>query len=431
MIKEITMPAGGQTTDTSMIGSWLVKQGDQVKRGDALLEVETDKATLTVESFAKGTVLALLAEPGDARSAGEVIALIGDESDMAEVQARLNGDARPEAEKSATAAPVRTEPEEDEYQPIDKAAPVRLVTPEQQPGAASLKNPGTISDNGGSKEVKAMPNAKKLAAEHNISIVEAAAWAGRDVVRRCDVEQYLESRNDGSKTTDDHAAYTEFPLTTIRRVIARRMLESAQTIPAFQATVEVDMESCIAFRGAVNGRKDAARISYNDILFKCVEAAIRKFPLVNSSYTDAAVLQHHHVNIGLAVSVDAGLVVPVVRGVEGKNILQISEDNRENIEKARSGELSPADMSGGTITLSNLGIYPITQFSAIINPPEVCILAIGAMEEKPVYIDGGFKVVRMMKITASFDHRVIDGAYGAAFLAELKMLIENPAMALL
>ena len=180
----------------------------------------------------------------------------------------------------------------------------------------------------------------------------------------------------------------------------------------------------------VNGAKDDIKLSFNDILFKCMEAAIRKFPYINSSYTDEAIIIHKDVNIGLAVSIDHGLVVPVAKKINCKNMEEISKINKENIAKARSGKLSPEDMSGGTITLSNLGMYPVSQFNAIINPPEVCILAIAATEDKPVLVNGEWKAVPIMKITGTFDHRVIDGAYGAEFLTELKKIIETPALAL-
>lgn len=416
MLKEITMPAGGQTTDTSVVGTWLVKQGDKVKRGDPLLEIETDKATLTVESFAKGTVLAILVEEGDQASAGDVIAYIGEESDLPELEKRLKGEKAeaPEEDGTQKASPqAAAEGEEAEYQPIDPSSPVRYVSGKEDLG-----------------EIKAMPNAKKIAREQQVSLRDVAEFAGKSILKRQDVQAYLDQEGKNAaeaKEVED----TRIPLTTMRKVIARRMLESSANIPSFQATVEVDMTNCIALRGAVNAGRKEGKISYNDILFKCMEAAIRRYPYLNASYTDEAILVHKDVNIGLAVSVEAGLVVPVNKKVNGKGIEEIAADNRTNIQKAREGKLAPEDMSGGTITLSNLGMYPVTEFNAIINPPEVCILAVGAMEEKPVWEDGQWKPVPVMKITGSFDHRVIDGAYGAQFLAELKKIMENPALALM
>lgn len=410
MIKEIKMPAGGQTTDTSTVGTWLVKKGDRVERGDALLEVETDKATLTVESYAKGIVLAILAEEGDIASAGDVIAYIGEESDRAEVEKRLSGKSQKDEKY-----------EEDEYQPIDKSVP------RAKPDIKMKK--GNILD------IKAMPNAKLMAKNAGVFLEDVAKYAEKNILKRQDVENYLayEVEKKERKTIEITQQNTEekVPLTTMRKIIAQRMTESAQSIPMFNASVEINMEQSIRFRKTVNDSGNDVKISYNDILFKCMEAAIRKYPYINASYTDDALILHKDVNIGLAVSVEGGLVVPVVKQVNAKNILEISCDNKTNVEKARQGKLSTDDMSGGTITLSNLGMYPVTNFQAIINPPEVCILAVGCMEKKPVFEEGEWKTAIVMNITGSFDHRVIDGAYAAQFLTALKKIIENPALALL
>ena len=407
MIKEIKLPAGGQTTDTSTIGTWLVKQGDKIQRGDALLEIETDKATLTVESFAKGTVLALLAEPGDELPAGTVIAYIGDESDMEEVQARISGKQAP----AVTEQEEDASDEEDEYQPIDKNASARYVKQEEEKVEDVKSSKVQLGD------IKAMPNAKLIAKEHGISLADVAAYTGKTILKRQDVNAYLESE------TQD----TVVPLSKKRKVIAARMLQSTQNIPVFAASVEVEMQQCMELRKQINAEYE--KVSFNDILFKCMEKAIRKFPYVNASFTEEAIVLHKNVNIGLAVSVDDGLVVPVVRNVEKKSLFEVSNVNKENVAKARAGKLGLEEMQGGTITLSNLGMYPVTQFTAIINPPEVCILAVGAISEKPVLENGTWKTVPVMTITGSFDHRVIDGAYGAQFLTELKRVIEHPALA--
>lgn len=430
MIKEITMPAGGQTTDTSTVGAWLVKIGDKVRRGDELLTVETDKATLSVESFAKGTVLAILAEEGDKAAAGEVIALIGDESDKPEVEERLGGQSASGLEAAMTAGYVPDGNEEEEYQPIDKSQPVRFAC------AQGVKPARAVHRKSDMEPIKAMPNAKLLARAHGISLGDVASFSGKNNVKRADVQKFMDEAPcmDTAVTEETghaEASVTEVPLTSMRRTIARRMLESSRNIPVFRASVEVDMEPCIAFRTRVNGNKTGFKISYNDILFKCIDAAVRKYPYVNASYTDDAIVLHTNVNIGLAVSLDAGLVVPVVEAVNEKTITQIAQENKSNISRAREGKLAPEDMSGGTITLSNLGMYPVTQFDAIINPPEVCILAAGTVYDRPVLKEGQWAAVPMMTITGSFDHRVVDGAYGARFLAQLKAVIEDPAMALL
>ncbi len=423
MIKEIRMPAGGQTTDVSVVGTWLVKIGDKVERGDALLEIETDKATLTVESYVKGIVLALLVEEGDETPAGEVIALIGDESDREEAKVRLAGEdvlknQKPEEEKKAIMEETLTS--EEEYQPIDKNAPRRTKPKAFVSGSEkdvlkqNARKPG---------QIKAMPNAKVLAKENHILLEDVAEASGKNVLKRQDVAAFLENHIQEKEETI-------IPFTNMRRVIARRMLDSVQNIPVFTAAVEIDMTQCMAFRRLVNSAKDERKVSYNDILFKCMEAAIRAYPYVNTSYSDEGILLHKDVNIGLAVSVEGGLVVPVVQRVQEKSISEIAAGNREKRGRQGDGNLSLEEMSGGTITLSNLGMYPITQFTAIINPPEVCILAVGEIEEKPVFADGTWRAVPVMKLTGSFDHRIVDGAYAAGFLGELKRIIENPALAL-
>ena len=430
MIKEIKMPAGGQTTDVSKIANWLVKEGDKVKRGTELLEIETDKATLTVESFAKGTVLALLVNEGDEIPAGEVIAYIGDESDREEVNARLGkgGAAAP-----APQAEAASDDEEDEYQPIDKNAPVNYVKKEEPateaaPAAEAAPEKKPVPEN-----IQAMPNAKLAAKENGVSLADVAAYTGKSTLKRADVLDYVENAPKDAQKAAAPAAVKRgderIPLTKMRKAIAARMEKSSQTIPDFQVPTEIEMDACMAFRKMINADPDR-KVSYNDILFKCMEAAIRKYPYINSSYDGEAIIVHHDINIGLAVAVDSGLLVPVVKNVEQKTISEISEINKQNIAKARVGKFAADDMRGATITLSNLGMYPVFEFTAIINPPEVCILALGAIEEKLVLKDGKVETVHVMRVTASFDHRVIDGAYGAGFLKELKTIVENPAMAL-
>ncbi len=409
MLKKITMPAGGQTTDTSVIGNWFVKCGDKVKRGDPLLEIETDKATLTVESFASGTVLKILAETGEERSAGDVIAYIGNEGDL-EAETKQ----APAPQPSAPAAVEAANEDEDEYLSISGNLPA------QAPAAQPIKPPAPKSD------IKAMPNAKKLAQQQDVSLEEIADALQKTTLKRADVEQYLADK----KAPATVQAVTAVPLTTMRKVIAKRMCQSAQTIPMFRASVEIDMTAITALRKAANASSEV-KIAYHDIFCKCVDAAVRSHPYVNASFGENEILLHNNVNVGIAVSILDGLVVPVVKSVESKRISEIAAQSGELIRRARQGKLSPQEMSGGTITISNLGIYPVTSFDAIVNPPEVCILALSAIVDRPVLVDGQWKAVPTMTVTGTFDHRVVDGAYGAAFLADLKRLAENPAQILL
>lgn len=398
MISKIVMPPGGQTTETSLVSSWLVSIGDAVKRGDILLEVETDKATLAVESFANGVVIDILVPAGTEASEGDVLALVGSEQDRAAYQ-------------KETAPRPAAMPEEDEYQPILKARP--------EPAAAATNETAVPSRPGA---YPAMPGAKKEARERGVDLSRVVPATG-GVIKRADVTGFADSAAAAAQGGESEL----IPLSRMRKAIAARMLESVSTVPAFQETVLVDMRAAMALREQL---KKKTNVSYNDIIARCVCAAVKDHRLINASYTDEGIRVHRQVNVGLAVSVDGGLLVPVVKNAQAMSLGQIARQSAAQIAKARDGALPPDDMAGGTITLSNLGMYAIEQFTAIINPPESCILAIGRIHERPVFEAGAWQAVPFAAITATFDHRVIDGAYGAAFLTDLKAVLENPSLAL-
>ncbi len=405
MISKIVMPPGGQTTETSLVSNWLVKIGDTVKRGDILLEVETDKATLAVESFAAGVVIDILVPAGQEASEGDVIALVGSEQDREAYAAKANA---PAAVQDTS---VSLE-EEDEYQPIVKA---------QAAARPQATEAAEKSVNG----YPAMPNAKKEAKERGIDL-SAVVPANGSVIKRTDVIGFAGKTVPQSQ--QQPAADVELlPLSRMRKIIAARMLESVSTIPTYQETVLVDMRAAMKLREQL---KNKAKVSYNDILARCLCAVVKNHKLINASYTDEAIKVYKHVNIGVAVSVDDGLIVPVLKNAEQLTLTEMAQQSAALVAAARDGALKQDDMTGGTITLSNLGMYAIDHFTAIINPPESCILAIGQIQERPVFEEGQWKAVPVAAITATFDHRIIDGAYGAAFLTDLKTVIENPSLAL-
>ncbi len=411
---EIKMPAAGQTTDEATIVSVNVKVGDTVKRGDVLCEAETDKATLPVESFAAGQVFDILVSEGDKVTAGTVLAVVGKAADATKY-VRGGADA-PVAAPAAAPAEVT---EQDEYLPIIKGQTVRHAAPAAAPAAAPVSHP----------VYPAMPNAKLMAKECGIDIRDVTAANGQFVTRR-DVESYVPvAAAVSAETAPAEAEYEVLPMSRMRQIIGKRMKESLSEIPCWQCTTVIKMDACMALRDTYKEKK-GVKLSYNDMMAKAIAVASRKFPLVNARYEGGEVRVYRHTNVGLAVALDGALVVPVVRNIDGKGLAEIAADYKAQIAKARDNKLLPDDMGCGSITISNLGMYDVEQFIAIDNPPESCILAVGSIKVKPEWDGEKFVPANMMTVTGSFDHRIIDGAYGAQFLQELKTLMEDPALML-
>jgi len=410
MLHKITMPDAGQTTDELVVARWLKKVGDVVARGDSLVEVETDKATVAVESFAKGKLLKRLVEEGQSAAVGAVIAWVGEEADLAAEA----GDG------AAAAAPASAQPVAASARPAPGAAPVQA---------------------GRQGRVLASPAGRKAARERGLDLAEIAAASGKRVVKRADVLAFQPALAMAAASPrlpaparpqrGDPAPFELLKLSRTRQVIAARMLESANTIPAFTLEVEVDMTRCQAVRDELNARGSDVRIAYHDIVARCVAVAARKHELVNASYRDDGVHVYSSVNVGLAVARDEGLVVPVVRDVGTKTLATVARENAENIAATRAGTVRPEVLDGGTITVSNLGMFPVRRFTAVINPPQSCILALGTISMRPVWREGAWVARPILSVTGSFDHRVMDGAYGAAFMKDLQELLETPTMLLL
>ena len=413
---EIKMPAAGQTTDEATIVSVNVKVGDTVKRGDVLCEAETDKATLPVESFAAGQVFDILVSEGDKVTAGTVLAVVGKAADAAKY-VRGGADAPVAAAPAAATAEVT---EQDEYLPIIKGQSVRHAAPAAAPAAAPVNRP----------TYPAMPNAKLMAKARGIDIRDVTAANGQ-FITRWDVEGYVPVAAAAmpAETAPTEAEYEVLPMSHMRQIIGKRMKESLSEIPCWQCTTVIKMDACMTLRDTYKEKK-GVKLSYNDMMAKAIAVASRKFPLVNARYESGEVRVYRHTNVGLAVALDGALVVPVVRNIDGKGLAEIATDYKAQIAKARDGKLLPDDMGCGSITISNLGMYDVEQFIAIDNPPESCILAVGSIKVKPEWDGEKFVPANMMAVTGSFDHRIIDGAYGAQFLQELKTLMEDPALML-
>lgn len=410
MIKEIKMPDGGQTTDKAVICKFKVKKGDTVKRGDILFEAETDKAILPVESFASGIIVDILCKEGDTVDSETVVLLIGDEGDIQTYHKK-------EAYPAQEVAVISSEKDDDEYLPIssvkeEKPAPSDTVSP-TVPVAPAVSG----------KVFPVMPNAKKLAQEKDINLNNLTPANGK-FIKKSDIE-----KNISVKPATAEKEFEIIPISNIRKVIAKRMLESTQNIPSFQVTIKVNMSNAIILRTLLLDQYQV-KVSYNDILMKCIAKAAEKYPLLKTRFENNELKMYKDLNIGLAVGLDGSLLVPVVKSVNRKGILEISSDNKSNIEKAKGGKLTVADMGCGTTTISNLGMYDVSQFIAIVNPPENSIFAVGKIENEPVWNEKtkAFEAMPTMCITASFDHRIIDGAYGAAALKQIKLLLENPTL---
>ena len=420
MIKEIKMPSAGQTTDQATVGTWNVKIGDKVNRGDILLEAETDKATLPVESFAAGIVIDILVSEGDTVDAGDVLCVVGDESDKASYK-RAESAAPAEAPAAAPA-----QEEEDEYQPIIKGAkPAPAPAAPEAPAKAEAPEPKAEAPKAPFKwsgDIKAMPNAKKLARENNVDLSKVVPANG-SLIKRQDVESYM-------KNLVDFDSYTSETMTRMRKAIGRSMLASVSTIPQCQVSISVNMTGAMALK---DNAKEVYGItlSYNDIMAKAIAATAKEFRLICSRLEGEELKIFNHANIGIAVGLDGALVVPVTKGVDVLSLRDLSIKNKENITKAREGTLLPSDMGCGSCTISNMGMFDVDSFTSIINPPESCIFSVGSIVTKPVWNGSQFVPYPMCNITATYDHRIMDGSYMAKALQKFKVFMENPSLLLL
>ncbi|ASZ09545.1 pyruvate dehydrogenase complex dihydrolipoamide acetyltransferase [Chitinophaga pendula] len=411
----IRMPLLSDTMTEGKIVAWNKKVGDTVKSDDVLAEVETDKATMEVIGYADGELLYVGVPEGEAAKVNGIIAIVGKKG--------TNVDAILAAEKGggapAAAAPAATE---------TAAAPATAAA------SAPVAEEAPASKDGG--RVKASPLAKKLAEEKGIDInqVSGSGDGGRIVKR--DVDNYVPAAapaKAAAASTKPAAAaapagqesYTDTPLSQMRKVIARRLSESKFTAPHFYLKVDVNMDKAMDARKAIN-ELSPVKVSFNDIVIKACALALRQHPDVNASWMGDFIRHNHHVHIGSAVAIEDGLIVPVIRFADQKSLSQIATEAKELYDKAKNKKLQPQDFSGNTFTVSNLGMMGIDEFTAIINPPDSAILAIGGIKETVISEKGQFKAVNIMKLTLSCDHRSVDGAVGARFLATLKAYLENP-----
>lgn len=423
MAIKIEMPKLSDTMEEGVIASWNVQEGDDVEAGDIIAEVETDKATMEVEAFDAGKVLKIMVNEGDAVPLGGLIAVLGEEGE--DISDILEG--------AGDAGSSSSEAEEEKEEESDSD------TDSSEEESAS-KEEETKKSGSGDGRIKASPLARKMAEDKGIDLAKVDGSGPEGRVVKKDIENYKEESGGLTKPGADKAAASEqsfrkleskeVKVSQMRKTIARRLSESKFSNPHFYETIDIDMKAAVAARASINDANDV-KISFNDIVVKACAIALTRHQAVNSSWHGDVIKEHGDVNIAVAVAIDEGLMTPVLNHADQKGLAQISAETRELAGLARDRKLQPEQMEGSTFTISNLGMFGIEEFTAIINPPNACILAVGAIRDVPVVENGEVVPGKRMKVTLSSDHRIVDGAKAAAFLNTVKQLLENPLAMLL
>jgi pyruvate dehydrogenase E2 component (dihydrolipoamide acetyltransferase) len=417
MAEIVRMPKLSDTMTEGVVAKWHKKVGDKIKSGDLLADIETDKATMEFESFQEGVLLYIGIEQGKAAPVDSIIAILGKEGE--DVSALIK-------EEPKQPVPQKTEPvKADTSIATDKPKEIAQNQPKVKV-TSQVQNTSSFANEQG--HLKISPLAKKMAEDKgiNINALKGSGDEGRIVKR--DIDNFTSSGNILPKFNGVES-YTEEPVSQMRKTIARRLSESKFTAPHFYLTMEMEMDETIKAREAIN-TVAKEKISFNDIVIKAVAVSLRKHPKVNASWLGDVIRYNNHIHIGVAVAVEEGLLVPVVRFADEKTLTQIAGEVRNFAAKAKDKKLQPSDWEGNTFTISNLGMFGIDEFTAIINSPDSCILAIGGIKQVPVVKNNQIVPGNTMKVTLSCDHRVVDGATGAAFLKTLKQNLENPVLML-
>jgi pyruvate dehydrogenase E2 component (dihydrolipoamide acetyltransferase) len=428
MAEAIRMPLLSDTMKEGVIAEWHKKVGDTVKSDDVIAEVETDKATMEVMPYVDGTLLYIGVEKGKGVPVNGIMAIIGKPGEDFQSILSAEGGAKADAPAAAAAAPQAAAPA---ATPAPAPAPQVAAPAPQAAPVPAQPAAATATD----ERIKASPLAKKLAEDKGVDIhaVKGSGDNGRIIKR--DVDSFTPAAAASAPAAPKAAAvafvpagqegYTDTPLSQMRKIIAQRLSESKFSAPHFYLRMTVTMDKAIEARKAIN-ELSPVKVSFNDLIIKACAMALRQHPAVNSSWMGDFIRQNHHIHIGTAVAVDEGLIVPVVKFADQKSLSQIAEEAGKLIEKARTKKIQPQEFTGNTFTISNLGMMDIDEFTAIINPPDSCILAVGKIAATPVVENGKVEVRQLLKLTLSCDHRSVDGAVGSRFLNTLKAYLENP-----
>jgi len=444
---DVFMPRLSDTMEEGSIAQWLKAEGDEIHRGDVLAEIETDKAVMDLEAYEGGVLEKILVQPGQTVPIGAPIAVIGDGTSAS---GGGDGAAAPSASDRGTAGAPAAEPAATAARPAAEPAEPATPEPAAEPATPEPPAPAPAADGGG--RLKASPVVRSLARTHGIDLATITGTGPGGRIVRADVEKLLGAPRPAaasgaagaaspapspaaSATTPAAAAPVatagaddeRIPLSTIRKVTARRLSEAA-LVPVFQLTTVLDATRLTELRREINTRLagSGVKISVTDLLVRAAAVALRAHPEINASFGGDAIIRHAHVNVGIAVALDEGLIVPVVKDADRKSVSEIGSQAKDLATRARAGKLTPDEFSGGTFTISNLGMYGIDSFIAVLNPPEAAILAVGSTVDEPVVIDGEVQVRARTRLTLTVDHRVADGATGAAFLRDLTDLLAEP-----
>lgn len=423
MAIKIEMPKLSDTMEEGVIASWNVEEGDKVEAGDIIAEVETDKATMEVEAFDEGTVLKILVEAGDAVPLGGLMAVLGEEGE--DISGILENAGSSDSGKSDTAESTSENKEESK----SSKGSATLTSPKSESSSSTAED--SAASTGEHGRILASPLARKMAEDKGIDISRVSGSGPNGRIVKADIEDYKETAPAAASTQSFESLESrEVKVSQMRKTIARRLSESKFSNPHFYETIDIDMKAAMAARSSMNEANDV-KISFNDIVVKACSIALTRHQAVNSSWHGDVIKEHGDVNVAVAVAIDEGLMTPVIRHSDKKGLLQISSETRELAGLARDRKLQPEQMEGSTFTISNLGMFGIEEFTAIINPPNACILAVGAIRDVPVVENGEVVPGKRMKVTLSSDHRIVDGAKAAEFLNTVKNLLENPLSMLL
>lgn len=437
MIQKVILPKLGETVEVSTIERWVKNEGDAVATGDILCEITTDKATLEVESYYRGTLLKILAPAGKELPVGSVIAVIGEKGEAVppELLGQAVAAAGAGAAKKAAPAAAKVAAVGETVEAAALAGRVFASPRARRAARELLVDLGRVKGTGPggriveadveahtktARAVRASPVARKIAEQQGIALVAVQGTGHAGKVMKEDVLQAA------APAAEAVLPGEVIPLTSMRRIIAERMLESKQKIPCYYLEIDADVTDLVCLRNKLNAKGDGPKLSFNDFVLKACAIALRTFPVVNSRWVEGGVERRGEVNIGFAVGLDDGLMVPVVRNVDRKTIRQVSAESANLTERARTRKLVPDEYQGGCMTVSNLGMYGIRSFIAIVNPGESTILGLGTVEDRVVFRQGGIQVRKMMALTLSADHRLVDGMQGAQFLEVIRDGLEAP-----